>query len=151
MKTFIKALLFLCFASVTAFAQIEPAKLGVSGHNHLALQVKDLPTSAKFYRDVIGLKPLEVPDNLKAIRAWFSIGNGQQIHLLAGRTQPIFHDKDGSHIALFVDSIDKSEQYLKEQHLKYHKQTRFDGVTQIYFPDPDGYLIELNEAKKTPN
>ncbi|MGV3557967.1 VOC family protein [Larkinella arboricola] len=138
----------LLLTGSTPFAQNQPQSLGIAGHNHLALQVKDIQTSAKFYREILGLKPIPVPDNLKAIRSWFDIGNGQQIHLLAGRTASFVHDKDGSHFALFVDDIAKSEQFLTQHNIKFHKQVRFDGVVQIYFPDPDGYLFELNEKKK---
>lgn len=141
-----KSLLF----SLLLFAQVAVGqdKLGVVGHNHLALHVKDIQTSTVFYKDVLGLKPIPVPDNLKAIRSWFDMGNGQQIHLMADRKDPFTHDKNGSHIALFVADINKSEAFLKQRNITYHKQTRFDGVVQIYFPDPDGYLFELNEAKK---
>lgn len=142
MKTILISLL-LC-AQVT-FGQ---ETLGVVRHNHLALHVKDIQVSTQFYRDVLGLKPLAVPDNLKAIRSWFDLNDGQQIHLMAGRTDEIHHDKNGSHIALFVTDIAKSEDFLKQRTITFHKQTRFDGVVQIYFSDPDGYLIELNESKK---
>ncbi|GAB3262638.1 hypothetical protein GCM10027347_28500 [Larkinella harenae] len=138
----------LLLTGSAVFAQSQPTSLGIVGHNHLALQVKDIQTSAQFYRDILGLKPIPVPDNLKAIRSWFDIGNGQQIHLLAGRTASFVHDKDGSHFALFVDDIAKSEQFLTQHNIKFHKQVRFDGVVQIYFPDPDGYLFELNQKKK---
>jgi catechol 2,3-dioxygenase-like lactoylglutathione lyase family enzyme len=142
MKTILCALLLL---AQVAFAQETPATLGVAGHNHLALHVKDMQASVPFFRDVLGLKSIPVPENLKAIRAWFDIGNGQQIHLLAGRTDDIHHDKNGSHFALFVADMNKSEAFLKQRNITYHKQTRFDGVVQIYFADPDGYLFELNE------
>lgn len=131
---------------ITAFGQNN---LGVTGHNHLALHVKDIPASAAFYRDVIGLKSVPVPENLKATRSWFDIGNGQMIHLLDGRTETIVHDRNGSHIALFVSDIGKSEAFLKAKNIPFHKQIRFDGVAQIYFADPDGYLLELNEGKTT--
>ncbi len=123
--------------------------LGIIRHNHLSIQVKDVPASAAFYRDVLGLKPLPVPDNLKLIRAWFDIGDGQQIHLLDGRKADITHDRNGSHYALFVEDIGKSEQFLKAKNIPYHRQVRFDGVVQLYFSDPDGYLFELNEGKKS--
>ncbi|TAE31105.1 MAG: glyoxalase [Cytophagales bacterium] len=142
LKTLLGSLLLL---SQVAFGQDN---LGVVRHNHLALHVKDIQTSTQFYREVLGLKPLAVPDNLKAIRSWFDLGDGQQIHLMAGRTDPFTHDKNGSHIALFVNDITKSEVFLKARNITFHKQTRFDGVVQIYFPDPDGYLFELNEVKK---
>jgi catechol 2,3-dioxygenase-like lactoylglutathione lyase family enzyme len=122
-------------------------KMGIVGHNHMALHVKDMAASTAFFRDVMGFKPIPVPENLKAIRSWFDVGNGQQIHLMAGRTEPIVHDKNASHFALFVEDIAKSETYLKSRNISYHRQVRFDGVVQIYFSDPDGYLWELNEGK----
>lgn len=141
-------LLPLLFIAQLAVAQDN---LGVVGHNHLALHVKDIPTSAAFFRDVLGLKPIPVPENLKAIRSWFDLGNGQQVHLMAGRTEAIIHDKNASHIALFVGNIDKSEAFLKSKNITFHKQTRFDGVVQLYFADPDGYLWELNQGKVVTN
>ncbi|HEX9958092.1 MAG TPA: VOC family protein [Fibrella sp.] len=144
MKSSMRFLVPLLFLAQLAVAQ---DKLGISGHNHLALHVKDMAVSSAFYRDLLGLKPIPVPDNLKAIRSWFDLGNGQQLHLMAGRTEQIIHDKNASHIALFVDNIEKSEAYLKAKNITFHKQTRFDGVVQIYFPDPDGYLWELNEGR----
>ena len=124
-------------------------KLGIIRHNHLAIHVKDIPVSAAFYRDILGLTPVAVPENLKATRAWFDMGDGQMIHLLDGRTEQITHDRNGSHFALFVEDINKSEQFLKAKNIPYHRQVRFDGVVQLYFPDPDGYLFELNEGKKS--
>ena len=136
------------FYSFDSSAQESTLKLGNVTWNHLALQVKDVEVSKAFYKDVIGLKPIEVPDNLKAIRGWFDIGNGQMIHLLAGRTTPVVNDKNGSHFSIFIDSIVQAEKFLSSKKLEFHKQVRFDGVTQIYFADPDGYLIELNERAK---
>ena len=144
MKSAIHFLIPLLLIAQLAVAQ---NKLGVVGHNHLALHVKDMTISTAFFRDVMDLKPIPVPDNLKAIRAWFDLGNGQQIHLMAGRTEPIIHDRNASHIALFVSNIDQSETYLKAKNIPFHKQTRFDGAVQIYFADPDGYLWELNQGK----
>ncbi|GAB3693742.1 hypothetical protein GCM10027592_13890 [Spirosoma flavus] len=130
------------------FLSFGQDKLGITRHNHISIHVKSVPASAVFYRDVMGLKPIPVPENLKAIRAWFDLGNGQQVHLLDGRTEQITHDRNGSHFALFVADINKAEQYLKDQKLTYHRQVRFDGVVQLYFSDLDGYLFELNEDKK---
>jgi catechol 2,3-dioxygenase-like lactoylglutathione lyase family enzyme len=138
-------LLLQLFNSQVSSAQDTTSKLGYTGWNHMALQVKDIEASKTFYREIIGLKPVAVPDNLKAIRGWFDAGNGQMIHLLAGRTTPVVNDKDGGHMAVFVASIAQSEKFLTGKNIKFHKQVRFDGVTQIYFADPDGYLIELNQ------
>ncbi|GAB3993063.1 hypothetical protein GCM10028807_27380 [Spirosoma daeguense] len=143
-----KKLTLLCFFVSCHLLSFGQDKLGITRHNHISIHVKSVPTSAAFYRDVMGLKPIPVPENLKAIRAWFDLGNGQQVHLLDGRTEQIVHDRNGSHFALFVADINKSEQYLKDQKITYHRQVRFDGVVQLYFSDLDGYLFELNEEKK---
>lgn len=133
--------------SINSFSQPD-AKIEVVAHNHVALQVKDIQQSTNFYRDVLGLESIPVPDSLKAIRSWFKLGTNQQIHLLAGRTIPVNNDRNGSHFALFVKSISSTEAYLVQHKMPFHKQVRFDGSVQIYLADPDGYLIEFNEAKK---
>ncbi len=139
----ITAALVLLAISVTATAQIP-----ISGYNHVALSVKDIDASAKFYREIVGLEPIEVPDNLKATRAWFKIAPGQELHLLAGRKTAVSNnDRNGAHYALTIEEADPVEQYLIQQKLPYHRQQRFDGAFQIYITDPDGYVIELNEPK----
>jgi catechol 2,3-dioxygenase-like lactoylglutathione lyase family enzyme len=147
-RIFFLLLLVQLLHTADASAQVSTQKLGNVTWNHLALQVKDIEASKTFYKDIIGLTPVTVPDNLKAIRGWFDIGNGQMIHLLAGRTTPVVNDKNGSHFSIFVDSIDQAEKFLTSQKIEFHKQVRFDNVTQIYFADPDGYLIELNQRAK---
>lgn len=141
-------LFFFGLFSLVALGQ-SADKIGIVRPNHLALQVKDIQASAKFYREILGLQPVPVPDDLKAIRAWFKIGEGQQIHLLAGRTEPVVNDRNGSHFAVFVENIDQTEAFLKKRNITYHLQVRFDGVKQIYFADPDGYLIECNQLNPT--
>ncbi|MBI1224236.1 MAG: DUF1080 domain-containing protein [Bacteroidetes bacterium] len=124
------------------------AQIPTTGYNHVALSVKDIEASAKFYREVVGLEPIPVPDDLKAIRSWFKVAPGQELHLLAGRTDPVANnDKNGAHFSLTILDADPIEAYLKKINLPYHRQQRFDGAFQIYITDPDGYVIELNEPK----
>ena len=124
------------------------AQIQVTGYNHVALAVKNIEESARFYREVIGLEPVEVPEHLKAIRAWFKIAPGQELHLLAGRTFPVTNnDPNLAHFSWTVADADPIEAYLKTQKLPYLRQQRFDGAWQIYIADPDGYYIELNEPK----
>jgi catechol 2,3-dioxygenase-like lactoylglutathione lyase family enzyme len=141
MRTLLFILTFL-----PLFAKAQTAeKIDVVSFNHIALNVRDIPTSAKFYGDTLGLLTFEVPDSLKKVRAWFQLGNGQMIHLLSGRTAPVANDRNGSHFSLFVKSMDETLTFLKKNKMPYHLQVRFGGVKQIYIADPDGYLIELNE------
>jgi catechol 2,3-dioxygenase-like lactoylglutathione lyase family enzyme len=140
--------LLLHFSFMSLIAQ-EDIKIEVVNHNHIALQVKDIKISTRFYKEVLGLESIEVPDTLKAIRSWFKLGTDQQIHLLAGRNHTVMNDRNGSHFALFVKSINNTEMYLKKNNIPHHAQVRFDGAKQIYVADPDGYLIEFNQVKPT--
>lgn len=124
------------------------AQIATTGYNHVALAVKDIRESAKFYREFVGLEPIEVPEHLKTIRAWFKIAPGQELHLLAGRAFPVTNnDPNLAHFALTIPAADPVEAYLKENKCPYLRQQRFDGAWQIYIADPDGYFIELNEPK----
>lgn len=141
-----RILLILALAGL-ACLKIE-AQIKIDGYNHVALAVADLNVSASFYRDIVGLTPIEVPENLKAIRYWFRIAPGQELHLLLGRKEPVSNnDKNLAHYALTIPNADPVEAFLKEKGIPYHRQQRFDKAWQIYITDPDGYVIELNEPK----
>jgi catechol 2,3-dioxygenase-like lactoylglutathione lyase family enzyme len=138
---------YLFFASFFLL-HTASAQIAVTGYNHVALSVKNIEESARFYREVVGLQPLEVPDQLKAIRSWFRIAPGQELHLLAGRSFPVTNnDPNMAHFSLTIPNADTVEVYLKKIKLPYLRQQRFDGAWQIYITDPDGYFIELNEPK----
>jgi Tol biopolymer transport system component len=120
----------------------------VKGYNHVGLYVNDIQKSTRFYRDIVGLEPIEVPDYLKAIRSWFKIGPAQQLHLLAGRTEPVTNNGLNScHFSLSIADADPVEAYLKSKSVEYVRQWRFDSRWQIYITDPDGYVIEMTEEK----
>ena len=142
--------IFLSFKGLSQ--EIKTTKgITILSYNHVGLAVKDLKTSVAFYRDIIGLAPLDVPDNMLAIRRWFRVAQGQELHLLLGRENPVANnDKNGAHFSLSIptNSADGIEAFLKEKNVAYHRQKRFDGAYQIYVTDPDGYVIELNEPKK---
>ena len=155
MKKYSKKIVFvtLIFLSFKGISQEIKTTKGITilSYNHVGLAVKDLKTSVTFYRDIIGLSPLDVPDNMLAIRRWFRVAPGQELHLLLGRENPVANnDKNGAHFSLSIptNSADEIEAFLKEKNVPYHRQKRFDGAYQIYVTDPDGYVIELNEPKK---
>lgn len=139
---FLLPILFLCGVFHAA------GQIAVTGYNHVALSVKDIDASARFYGEILGLEPIAVPENLKAIRSWFRIAPGQELHLLAGRSFPVTNnDPNAAHFSLTIPDADPAEAFLKEKGLPYLRQQRFDGAWQIYISDPDGYFIELNEPK----
>lgn len=122
--------------------------------DHAALYVTDLPKSLAFYRDVVGLDTLADPFR-DGQHAWLSLGAGMQLHLVAGapkrEAQPQNH-----HLSLRIPSVESflprlakaGVPYVNARGEKNTITTRPDGVQQVYFQDPDGYWIEINDAKK---
>ena len=118
--------------------------------NHIALYVADLKKSAAFYRDVVGAEIIDDPfrDNR---HIWLKIGEHNQLHLIA-RTRP---DPGNFHFAFSVPSVDDFVASLRKAGAQYPDghggankiRLRPDGVKQIYFQDPDGYWIEVNEDR----
>ncbi|MBC8154358.1 MAG: glyoxalase [Bacteroidetes bacterium] len=140
-----RVLFWFLLAATTAFGQ---ERLGPVRTGYVALHVKDLSVSSRFYADVLTLSPIPVPANLKASQVWFNLGNDQQLHLISGRTEEIVNDRNGSHIALYVNSINRAEQYLRRRNLTYARQTGPDDQLQLFVADPDGYLFGLNQVRK---
>jgi lactoylglutathione lyase len=123
----------------------KPASL-----NHIAVYVYDLKKSTDFYRDIIGLTIIPEPfhDNK---HTWFKVGEHSQLHLIQGAATVMDHDKN-SHLCFSVFSMDSFITLLNKNKIWFGNfagapdmiTTRPDGVKQIYFKDPDGFWIEIN-------
>lgn len=122
--------------------------------DHLALHVADLDASVAFYSGVFGME--EIP-SAAAGRRWMSLGKGGvALHLLGDRTEPVA-DVRSVHLALTSNDLEPIMQRLKDRGLTWSdfagtpgaiNATRSDGVRQIFFRDPDGYWLEVNDALK---
>lgn len=118
--------------------------------NHIAVYVVDLEKSTRFYQAVIGLDTIPEPFH-DGRHAWFKIGPGSQLHIISGAERAIEHNKN-AHLCFSVNSIDEFISNLKKHKVEYEDwagnknsvTTRPDGVKQIWFKDPDGYWIEIN-------
>jgi len=121
--------------------------------DHQALFVHNLDTSAGFYSEILLLKEIENKTKNPMIR-WFSMGNGIELHLISGDNSGIVLKK-AIHFALAVSDFDGFMKYLDEKKIEYSDwpgekrgpNVRADGVRQVYLQDPDGYWIEINDAK----
>jgi catechol 2,3-dioxygenase len=123
--------------------------INVRGVGHVVLKVRDLERSARFYREVIGLKEVA---RLDARMVFFS-ATGQNHHDLAvlevgANAAPAPPDGVGLyHVALKIgDSVDDLRR--AKAHLETHGITRIrmsnHRVSQsIYLNDPDGNGLEL--------
>lgn len=111
--------------------------------NHVALHVKDVERSCRFYREVLRLPSLPRPA-FDFPGAWFRLGGRQELHLIGGRRDPVFGANRGNHFALMVDDIDAWERHFRENKVDHlPRRTRPDGAQQIFLGDPDGHMIEL--------
>ncbi|MEX2600702.1 MAG: VOC family protein [Balneolaceae bacterium] len=119
--------------------------------DHLALHINDLEKSAIFYGEIVGLAELPCPLVKRKIR-WFSLGNGLSLHLIQEGDEPILPRKE-MHIALQTDDFDGFLNRLDEHGVIYTDwpgtpgavHIREDGLRQIFFKDPDGYWLEIND------
>ena len=119
--------------------------------DHVALHVADVAASVRFYRGTLGLS--EIPSRVPGKR-WIGHGEHGGIHLAGGRTGPVAADDD-VHFAIAVRALEPVMARLRahggvwvgSNTIPYGVSTvRRDGVRQIYFKDPDGYWVEVNDA-----
>ena len=120
--------------------------------NHIAIYVVDLQKSTAFYKDIIGLDTIPEPFH-DGHHTWFSIGPKSHLHVISGAAGATTHDKNG-HLCFSVPSVEEFIKVLDKNGVKFGNWAgdpnqvthRVDGVKQIYFMDPDGYWIEINDA-----
>lgn len=143
------ALLLFLFASVLIRAESPAPRI-----NHIAFYVADLKISADFYEKVIGLPT--IPEPFKDGRhAWFLIGPKTHLHIISGAKVSLPKEKN-THLCFTVPSVDDFIARLNQAGVPYENwagekmavTNRVDGVKQIYFQDPDGYWLEINDARE---
>lgn len=122
-----------------------------SSFDHMAIVVKDLKASQKFYTEVLGFKNIEDPTGNPLID-WVENDAGQQIHMIQGdlsvikSTKSVHFSFTMSEFTNFVQSLrDKKISFENWEGEKDKITIRQDGVRQIYLQDPNGYWIELND------
>src|SRR5215467_11164181 len=121
---------------------MEPLLLGI---RHVALNVRDVQESLRFYSDVLGMKLewMPDPDNayltsgqdnlaLHKLPAGIELGKNQLVH----------------HIGVVVrrpEDVDKWAERLRNHGVMLAREpkTHRDGARSFYFHDPDGLLIQL--------
>lgn len=121
--------------------------------NHIAVYVVNLKASTDFYTNIVQLDTIPEPFH-DGRHTWFSIGPLSHLHLIQGAKEMTPHNKN-THLCFTVPSVPDFIKVLEKNNIDYEnwagdkKQTtkRVDLVNQIYFVDPDGYWIEINDAK----
>jgi catechol 2,3-dioxygenase-like lactoylglutathione lyase family enzyme len=119
----------------------------VSQIQHCSIAVRDLDRAAAFYRDVLGLTEIKIPDTFIPAGVnvrWFKVGD-QQIHLLP---ESEAHEPSGRHVALQVADAVAARAWMHEKGLKTSETVLIPGTDRFFISDPDGNQIEIIEWKQ---
>lgn len=141
-------LLLTLFLAGMASAQKPKAQL-----NHVAIYVVDLQKTNAFYQDMFQLDTIPEPFH-DGKHIWYSIAPGVAMHVIQGAAKPKEYYQN-NHICFSVPSLIVFVQKLKGLNKQWYDAggnpgvitTRVDGVKQIWVTDPDGYWLEVNDAK----
>ncbi|TWF93833.1 VOC family protein [Saccharopolyspora dendranthemae] len=116
--------------------------------DHLVLTVADVDTAVEFYRDVLGMEPVEFPGDRRAVRF------GEQtikLHAASELVEPTAtHPVPGSANLCFITSqaLADVQEHLRNNEVRIEEgpvgRTGSQGpITSLYLRDPDGNLIEI--------
>lgn len=150
MKKTLACLLLFAVISGSASSQSTKTKARL---NHIALYVVDLKISSDFYSQIVGLDTIPEPFH-DGRHTWFSVGPKSHLHIISGAREKKEQDKN-SHLCFSVPSVLDFINVLNKNSIPFEnwageKNTftnRVDGVKQVYFRDPDGYWVEINDAR----
>lgn len=147
MKKTLIALAFVC--PFFTKSQSKP----IFTFNHVAIFVTDLKRTGEFYTEVIRLDTIPEPFH-DGKHIWFDIGFGRQMHVIKGAEKEKEYFQN-NHLCFNTPDVvgftkileKKSIPWVDAKGNPYKITTRVDGVLQVFLKDPDGYWIEVNNAK----
>lgn len=135
----------------TAYAQTSATSARL---NHTAIYVQDLTASTFFYQTVLGLDTISNPFR-DGRHTWLRTGPGTALHIIQGAPARKEYYKN-QHTCFSVANVDAFVGMLKKFNIRWEDRdgnkhavtTRVDGVKQLWVQDPDGYWVEVNDARE---
>ncbi|XP_051178772.1 glyoxylase I 4 [Lolium perenne] len=143
--------------NTTAASMASGGMLPLASLNHISVVCRSVEESLHFYMNVLGFVPIRRPGSFNFNGAWlFNYGIG--IHLLQSEDPKSFHEKTeinpkDNHISFQCESMVAVERRLKELGISYIQRCVEEGgiyVDQIFFHDPDGFMIEICNCDNLP-
>lgn len=118
--------------------------------NHIAISVKDVVKSIEFYQEVFQLKEIKNTASNSKTR-WLVFNDNRQLHLIP-RPNEVVKINKAVHFAISTINIQEFISHLITLEIGYSDwlgtvkkdYVRNDGIIQVYFQDPNGYWIEVN-------
>lgn len=125
--------------------------------HHIALGVKDLEESVRFYKDNLGFKEIQhfTKPGWKGKAAIIELGETrlELFHfdeMKKGDTSQDFNVIGMRHIGIQVDDVDAKQQELKAKGIDIDDPQKGTTCEKFcFFRDPNGIPLELYQAKKS--
>ena len=120
--------------------------VGLQGMRHIALKVRDVTRSKKFYQEILGMDVVWEPDPQNV---YLSSGcDNIAIHQVSEKFLETAEERQLDHLGFVVESITRVEELETEfrsqgvtivHPFKVHR----DGSASFYCADPDGIVIQM--------
>ncbi|KAA8545475.1 hypothetical protein F0562_020259 [Nyssa sinensis] len=131
------------------------SKLPLLSLNHVSFICKSVSRSVRFYEEVLGFVLIKRPSSFDFEGAWL-FNHGIGIHLLEVDDVPMkkgaINPKD-NHISFQTSNMELIMKKLEEMNIEYVTAEVKEGgviVDQLFFHDPDGYMIEICNCQNLP-
>ncbi|CAI9103773.1 OLC1v1002324C1 [Oldenlandia corymbosa var. corymbosa] len=135
----------------------QQTQLPLLSLNHVSFVCKSVRKSVRFYEEVLGFVLIKRPSSFTFEGAWL-FNHGIGIHLLEaedpvrGKNKAKINPKD-NHISFQCTNMDIIVQKLEEKNIEFVTAVVEEGgitVDQLFFHDPDGYMIEICNCQNLP-
>ncbi|KAL3538514.1 hypothetical protein ACH5RR_001880 [Cinchona calisaya] len=135
--------------------EAKQTQLPLLSLNHVSYVCKSVSRSVRFYEEVLGFVLIKRPSSFDFEGAWL-FNHGIGIHLLEVADVPSkkgkINPKD-NHISFQTSNMDAIIKKLEEMNIEYVTAVVKEGgitVDQLFFHDPDGYMIEICNCQNLP-